>query len=201
MNKAKTPNTEFDFPDDISDMKIDNEYLQVTIEMSALDSLRKAAYFTGLVSEDQMNWKWIVLSLFDSLYAFAIAAISGVNYDRVTYKTKSGTRLIRFDEAIKRCCNTQHMRRINIMSSAMILSAEDKHAISLLKDLRNDVIHFIPKTWFIEKEGLPEMSKKVVEQIKFLSLNSGNIFNLDEVQQEEINKLRIEIHNNLDSLR
>ncbi|MCF7810230.1 hypothetical protein K9N50_04495 [bacterium] len=181
--------------------KIDNEWLQVTIEKTALDSLRKAAYFTGLLSEDQMNWKWIVLSLYDSLYAFAIAALSGGDYDRVTYKTKEGaTKLINFDEAIKRCCNPKRMH-MYINSSTMVLSEEDTHAKRKLKNLRNDFIHFIPKTWFIEKEGLTDMSRKVVEQIKFLSLNSGNIFLLDEVQRKEINKLIIEILDNLDYQR
>jgi len=164
---------------------LDIQYLRVTINRTAIDSLKKAALFIKLQTEDQMNWKWVVLSLFDSLYAFAIQALEGGNFERVTFRTESGQlRLIGFDKAIKMCCMDRHMR-IYDTSSKLYLSESARISVQLLRSLRNDFIHFIPKLWFVEVQGLPTIALDIIAIIEFLISKSGNIF-IEEESRAEI---------------
>ncbi len=193
-------NEDFELPEPSTDSSLERNWLRVTVEKTALDSLKKVAQFIEHLSEDEMNWKWVIISLFDSLYAFAVAALTGGNYDRVTRQTKGGKlRLITFDEAIKRSCSDKHMRLYGT-SYTMILSASEKQSVCCLRSLRNDFIHFIPKLWFVEIEGLPEMSKNIIRLIKFLALESGNEIFLDDNQRAEVEGLVSESLTVLDSI-
>jgi len=54
-------------------------------------------------------------------------------------------------------------------------TAEHNYSMKKLNDLRNDFIHFFPKSWSVEVTGLPAICKNCVEVAYFLGWESGTI--------------------------
>jgi hypothetical protein len=152
------------------------KWLRFTEEDNALDYLEKAAFFICQTESDRKAWKWVVLSLHSALYAFAICAIKGTNPDRVTYKTKKGkVLLIDFDEALTRCQDPKWMR-LYVHSRPLILTDNQKWSINKLKkEFRNQFEHYQPLAWSIEIHGFPQIALDILDVIRFLAFESGNI--------------------------
>lgn len=151
------------------------KWLRLSETTNALDYLEKAVFFLERAEEDKRAWKWIVLCLHSSLYGWAISALTGTDYKRVTYSNKAGKeKLISFGEAIKRC-QDQRFMIMTTSSKALTLSDEERESIRLLKsEFRDNFEHFIPKGWSIEIHGFPQMALDVLRIIRFLAIDSGN---------------------------
>ena len=137
-----------------------------------------------------MSWKWITLSLHSALYGFAICACRGTNNLIVVKTNKKGlTKLISFDEAIKNCQNVQIMKKY-IYSKHLELTEKQKESIKMLKqELRNNFEHYQPMSWSIEIHGLPQIFIDVLDIIKFLAIETGNIIHLNKYQIKKIKLL------------
>lgn len=61
--------------------RTDKDYMFIDSRENAIDSLETALYF--LNREDNLKWKWIVLSLYHALYMFCVANLEGSNYKNV----------------------------------------------------------------------------------------------------------------------
>ena len=167
-------------------MKVRAKYLKLTDEKNALDFLEKAYFFISKTETDVFAWKWVVLCLHSALYGFLIAALKGTDWQNVVYKTKKYYKLISFNEALKRCQDPNEMRK-TVFSQHLHLNQEEKDAIKLLKEtLRNNFEHYIPKGWFIELHGLPNMCLQVLSVISFLALETRNYQNLNTTMRRKI---------------
>jgi hypothetical protein len=125
--------------------------------------------------------------LHSALYAFAVCAIKGSNPDRVTYTTKKGkVLLIRFDEAIIRCQDASWIRQYG-HSKPLILTDGQKWSINKLKkEFRDQFEHYQPLAWSIEIHGFPQIAIDVLDVIRFLAFDSGNIFPLSRLNFRKI---------------
>ncbi len=71
--------------------KISQEkYLSLTEETNALDYLEHAYQSVIETEKKKMAWKWVIIALHGALYGFAICALKGTNWERVTFRTKNG---------------------------------------------------------------------------------------------------------------
>ena len=168
-------------------MKPKAKYLRFTEEDNALDYLEKAAFFIRQTEKDKKSWKWVVLTLHSALYAFAICAIQGTNPDRVTYETKrGGVRLIHFDEALKRCQDSKWIGQY-VHSRTLSLTDDQKWSINKLKkSFRNQFEHYQPLLWSIEIHGFPKITMDVLDVIRFLAIDCGNVYHLSHSKIRKI---------------
>jgi hypothetical protein len=147
---------------------------------NAVDSLEMATQLLMELNTTNRGslWKWISISLFNSLYGFCICAIQGTNPDRVKELDKktgqSKDKLISFQEALRRTQEDRWMLQFT-HSRTLSLTSDQKESIKKLREnIRNNFEHFIPKGWSIEISGMPKIVSDVVEVIDFLALYSGN---------------------------
>jgi hypothetical protein len=150
--------------------------------MNGVDYVEKAYDAIRRFPRDQKAWKWVVISLHGALYSFAVCAVKGTDWARVT---KPGTsRLISFDEAIKRCQSarwtTQYVR-----SRAVRLTDDQKDAIRFLKSVRNRFEHYTPLAWNIEEHGLVTSTIAALDVVQALAIETGNV-RLDMAQRQTV---------------
>ena len=154
-------------------------YVRFTEELNGVDYLEKAYEAIQSLPRDRKGWKWVVISLHGALYSFAICAIKGTDWTRVT---KPGTRkLIPFDEAIKRCQTTQWTTGY-VHSRPVQLNDDQKDAIRFLKRVRNQLEHYTPLAWSIEEHGLVTSAVDALDVVRALVFDTGNV-RLDMAQR------------------
>jgi hypothetical protein len=90
------------------------------------------------------------------------------------------------DDVLKVCQNPRRMK-MTVDSKHLVLTAEQKEAIRMLKEtLRNVFEHFIPMGWVLFVQGLPRISYRVLEVIRFLALETNPYVHLDEKEQQKL---------------
>lgn len=137
------------------------------------------------------SWKWVCIGLHGALYGFAVCAVQGTDYTRVTKRNNKGQhRLKSFDEILDMCQNPTWMIQY-VHSKVLKLTPSQKRSIALLKNtLRNNLEHYIPKRWAIELHGMPEVVIDVLDVIAFLALESGNLLGrMEPYEQARIRAL------------
>ncbi len=166
------------------------QYIRLTEEANAIDYLEKARLFIQLAERTNIEWKWVVISLYSALYGFAICCLKGTNYHRVLDPSvKKHYKLISFKEAIKRCQDPGWMRQLTF-SQELILSESEKESLIWLGDrFRNYFIHYIPLRWSIEIHGIPHIALDILRVIQFLALESGTHIYLNQTEKKRIKSL------------
>jgi hypothetical protein len=160
----------------------DAKYVKFTEELNGVDYLEKAHEAIRKLARDHRAWKWVVISLHGALYSFAICAIKGTDWTRVT---KPGTRrLITFDEALKRSQTTEWTTQFTD-SRPIRLTDEQRDAIRFLKRVRNQLEHYTPLAWDIEEHGLATSAIDVLDVARSLALDTGNV-RLDQAQRQSV---------------
>jgi hypothetical protein len=156
-------------------------WLRFTEETNALDFLEKATKFIGDVERDRRAWKWVVLCLHGALYGFAVCACKGTDYQNVVVRNRKGEeRLISFDSALERCENL-------VNGHPLVLSTPQRNSLRRLKqDLRNNFEHYVPRGWSIEIHGMPQIAFDVLEVIRFLAIETGTCFHLNQSQIKKV---------------
>jgi hypothetical protein len=150
------------------------KWLRLTEEQNALDYLEKAHRAIQRVDAIPTEWKWVVIGLHNALYSFGICALKGSNWELVTLKTKRGNRLIGFDETVKRVQSSSHMG-FYTYSKPVVLSSPQKDAIRWFKKYRDYFEHYIPLSWSILKQDLPLFSIEILDVLRLLVLDTGNV--------------------------
>jgi len=164
----------------INSSKID--LLVVDEKSNFLDSLEKLLFFLTQTEEgkEKMSWKWAIVALYEALYGAMILALQGGNFKRVIElcrtckKTRSG-KLISFEDAFKWIQEENKLpRRTGVKK--FVPSEKQKEAILCIsQDFRNNFVHFVPQTWFIDIKKFPETFKSCLGIIRFCLFESGSI--------------------------
>jgi hypothetical protein len=148
------------------------KWVRFTEEQNAVDYLEKAYGALLRVPHSPEEWKWVVIGLPGALYGFAICALKGTNWENVTEGPRK--RLIRFDQALKRCQRIDSMR-FYIQSRPLQLTADQSGAIRFLKRVRDQIEHYVPKAWSIEAHDLTVSTIEALDVVHFLAVGSGNV--------------------------
>ena len=190
---------------------VNNYYLRVDEKTNTLDSLQKTRVFLSSADKDDFYWKWSMIALHNVLYGSMILALKGTNPERVGGKNK---RLISFGEALKRIQNPKYMG-MYISSKFVCINPEidklkgvEKYRTKatifppelsvdlehLNKYIRNEFMHYYPKSISFGKRGFIEIIYNSSDLIKFLLLESGNVILNDgdrRLIKDELNLLQI----------
>ncbi len=153
-----------------------SDYWEIDELKNSIDYLEMAVKSLIEAEHNPCAWKWVVIAVHGALYGFGVCAVQGTNPDRVTHKVKNGHRkLHKFDEILEKCQDERWMKQYTFSKTLKISNEQDK-AIKYIKDvLRNNLEHFIPKTWAVSIDDIPKAIASCFEVIEFLAIESGNL--------------------------
>lgn len=157
---------------------------ELTESVNALD-----AFFSNLcrAKNDPYFWKWVIITLHNSVQGFMVCALRGTNnlavlspkaakewmeaYER--QKPYPGEELDDFLNLYKKIKGNYMIQYVH--SQKFVPRGQQGGSIKKLNSFRNNFIHFVPKGWSIEVGGFPRICEDVVAIIDFLVARSGNV--------------------------
>lgn len=142
-----------------------------------LTSIDLIAIIAPLAKASPSYWKWLIIGAQSALQGAMVCLLTGTNSIGVLdkksakqvlqwHEDRSGSypeeRLASFNDLLNRCI-TRPIGKPLALSASELEDVERLHAI-----LRNNFAHFQPKSWSIERAGLPRIlnvALSVVEEI------------------------------------
>ena len=164
-------------------------WLQTDEQEEAVSSLEACARFSAdLVSTDyEYHWKWVVVALHSAVQGFMVLALRGGN-GLAALRPQNEARWL---EARRRgqpppketldgflaLYEKVKSDRMRFYVHSQSFSPSDTHDTSLkrLNCIRNDFIHFLPRSWALDVSGLPRIALDSLQLIDFLGWRSGNV--------------------------
>ncbi|MCZ7647462.1 MAG: hypothetical protein M5U26_19765 [Planctomycetota bacterium] len=156
---------------------------------------------------DGYAWKWIIIALDNVLQNAMIEAASdssGTNILRKGEKvyaalrgggTLPSERLDEFPALLDLCLSDQMLRFAG--SRKLALTEQQRKSLKDLHRFRNEFIHFLPRFWILRLEGFREMASDVLDVVRFLLFESGNVTWTDAAQRgalvDSLDRLRKKI--------
>jgi hypothetical protein len=159
-------------------------------------------------------WSWVIVGLHNALQGFMVLALSGGNNKNVlievrakaraaAHKCKDGKlpqqKLDDFPILYKKIKSNQMKMYDN--SQVFIPRGTQGRSVKKINSLRNDFIHFIPKSWSIEISGLPQIVDDCLQIISFLAFECGNIIWHEQVLETRTKVLLEEVKQNVRVVR
>jgi len=165
----------------------EGNWLTTDVCEEAVAAVEMTAEMAKRLPQDKYAWKWVVLSLHDALQGFMVLALSqGNGLLASTEKSREkwleayrkgekfgDERLDSFPNLYKKIKSEAMIAYVN--SGRFEPSETQDWAVNKLNELRNNFVHFLPRTWMIEISGLPQICLDCLGIIQFLAWESGNI--------------------------
>ncbi len=153
--------------------------------VSSLEMVRDAS---SKIDEDLFQWKWVIIAIHNAMQGFMVLSLRNGNNFRVMPKKLANKcyqahrenkpwpkeRLDSFPNLYKKVKDEEYMCFF-IHSRNLPSSEENDWAVDKLLELRNKFIHFVPQGWSLEVSGLPTICLNILQIIKFLGWESGNV--------------------------
>lgn len=158
-------------------------YLRFDEIEDVLSSLDLLALVAPLMRKQPSYWKWVIVSAhagFQGAMVCALRDTAGVAIlERECaremlkwFETRKGERpeerLADFRTLLRRC------RKAKLMDGQPLKlgNTQADDIMRLHKEFRNDFAHFVPKSWCIEKAGLPRIVRAAVDATEMLMTHS-----------------------------
>ncbi len=141
------------------------------------------------ISSDPYRWKWAILAMHSGLQGMMVLALQG-SHGLHVLKPKdakrwldvhdkggpypSNLKLENFLSLYKKIKGDLMIMRVN--SKKFKPKGTQENSINLLNQLRNEYVHFTPRVWVLELEGLPGKLLDCLDIAVFLAWQSGNVF-------------------------
>lgn len=162
-------------------------WLRTDEHEESVSALEVVAEWSGRIETRIDYWKWVVLALHNSTQGFMVLALRG----------SDGLRPLRDDVAEKwltayRGDGEYPVEKLDsflnlykkVKSDSMLFFVHSKkftptgsqgRSVKKLNELRDDFIHFLPRSWSLEVSGLPEICLDCLSLVEFLGWKSGNV--------------------------
>ncbi len=176
--------------------------LEIDEQIDAVLSLEFTQGMLARVLGDARYWKWVLIGLHNALQGFMVLALQGTAYFNVLKKEQRAAWIKSLDEGhqytgpshlaffmeLYRDIQSDRMKRYT-HSRVFKPTNTQSQSVERLNNLRNDFIHFIPTSWVLYLNGLPELVKDVIDVIEFLAAKSNNISWNDQGIQRQAQEL------------
>jgi hypothetical protein len=175
------------------------DYLRFDEIEDVLSSLSLLALVAGLIRKQPSYWKWMIVAAHDALQGAMVCALSGTSdvgaLDEKSIRetlewldTQQGQvpeeRHAYFKTLVARCLHNSHMD-----GEPLVLNVAQLKDISRLHDhFRNNFSHFTPKSWSIEKAGLPRIIGTAIDCIEDLMGKTQVLFKLTGNRKRRLSK-------------
>jgi hypothetical protein len=185
-----------------------DEYLEAVVSLEMVsDTLPK-------VMNDVHYWKWVLIALHNALQGYMVLALRGSDGLNVltdkcrqkwiaTRKRGHGAplerRLDSFENLYKKI-ERDDLMLVLMHSQPFKSHGTQTESVELLKQLRNDFIHFLPKCLSLPVHDLPGVVNDCVDIIEFLAFQCGNILWYEKENETKTRALIATIRTNLSEL-
>ena len=197
-------------------MDIEDNYIEVTPQILAVLTIERIASYIDELHREPAKW-WFAIQDFDlSLYSQLIASLSGTmqlgaltkahqkimleyyengNRQETLPTEKNGKPLesiADFRQLLDRSLDSS-FGFIDNSQFPLMLKENQKKDILKLHTFRNNLAHVRPKSWYVEKTGLPRMAQACIYAIEHLFKHSNARIHLKEtdVSKNEKNLVAI----------
>lgn len=162
-------------------------YLRTDEREEAVRSLEWAETQSRLLSVDPYHWKWVLISLHNAVQGFLILALWNGN-GLLTLSNKGAAKWLdaynkgdsypadRLDSFLNLYAKAKDSDNFHLVGAGPFFAGAT-HDISLnrLNEFRNEFIHFTPKGWSLELEGLPRVALDALDLMQFFGWESTAI--------------------------
>lgn len=163
-------------------------YLRTDEELEAANAMKMAAQFASAVDGDSHLWRWVIIALHNAAqgvmvlslrHGNGLLALSDESYTAwmAAYEKNETPPPEKLDTYLNLYKKVKH-REIGQIGGNSRFSAVGTEGgdIKRLNALRNEFIHFTPKGWSLDVNGLPRICLSVARLISFLALETTNVF-------------------------
>lgn len=165
----------------------ESKFLRTSEQEEAVRSIEWAAQQAKEIVKDPYSWKWVLISLHNAAQGFMVLALWNGNDllsmpDHVAakwlkaYREKNPLPESRLDNFLNLYAKCKISENFNYCGSQPFRSTESQDsAFHDLNNFRNEFIHFTPKGWLLELNGLPSLVVDVLKLISFFGWQSTSI--------------------------
>jgi hypothetical protein len=148
-----------------------DEWLRTNELVEAVSAFEMFAEQLQRVTDDFYRWKWAIIALHSGLQGMMVLALKGSHGLHVLHPKEASRwhkahergdlplknlKLDRFLALYKKIKGDKML--MYVRSQKFVPKGTQGRSINLLDRLRNEFIHFTPKVWVLELEGLPAMA-------------------------------------------
>jgi len=163
-------------------------YLRTDEETEAANAMRMASKFASELKDDLHLWRWVVIALHNAAQGIMVLslrhgngllALSDESYAAwmLAYEKKETPPPEKLDSYLNLYKKVKHKEIGQIGgNSRFVPTGAEGGDIKRLNSFRNEFIHFTPKGWSLEVDGLPRICLATARLISFLALETTNIF-------------------------
>lgn len=163
-------------------------YLRTDEEFEAANAMQMAAQFASGLETDIHLWRWVVIALHNAAqgvmvlslrHGNGLLALSAESYSEwmAAYEKDETPPPEKLDSYLNLYKKVKHQEIGQIGGNARFVPyGSEGRDIKRLNKLRNEFIHFTPKSWSLEINGLPRICLSTAKLISFLALETMNIF-------------------------
>lgn len=175
---------------------MNDHWLRTDEHEEVVSALEAVAEWSGRIETKIDFWKWVVLAMHNAVQGFMVITLRGSDGLRPLKNDIAAEWLIAYREGGKypkekldSFLNLYKKIKSDSMlfyvhSKKFIPSGSQGRSIKKLNSLRDDFIHFLPKSWSLEVSGLPQICLDCIDVIEFLGWESGNVPWYDENHRE-----------------
>ena len=163
-------------------------YLRTDEETEAANAVKMAAHFAEHAHEDIHLWRWIIIAMHNAAqgtmvlslrHGNGLLALSDECYAAwmEAYEKHEPPPPEKLDSYLNLYKKVKHSQWGQVGGNKRFVpSGSEGKDIKQLNSLRNDFIHFTPKGWSLEVDGLPRICLSTARLISFLALETQNVF-------------------------
>lgn len=162
-------------------------YLRTDEEFEAANAMQMAAQFASGLPKDLHLWRWVIIALHNATQGVMVLSLRHGN-GLMSLTEKSYAAWIDAYEKGETPPPEELDRYLNLYkkvkhkewgtiggNTRFVPTGSEGGDIKRLNSLRNEFIHFTPKGWSLEVDGLPRISLAAARLVSFLALETTNV--------------------------
>ena len=162
-------------------------HLRTDEEFEAANAMQMAAQLALRLADDLHLWRWVIIALHNAAqgvmvlslrHGNGLLALSDESYSAwmVAYERNQTPPPEKLDNYLNLYKKVKHKELGQISGNIRFVPTGTEGAdIKRLNSLRNEFIHFTPKGWSLEVNGLPRIALATAKLISFLALETDNV--------------------------
>lgn len=177
-------------------------YLRTDEELEAANAMDMAARFASGIADDLHLWRWVIIALHNvaqgvmvlSLrHGNGLLALNPNSYAEwmTAYERHEPAPPEKLDTYLNLYKKVKHKHWGQVGGNVRFVpSGKEGPDIKKLNALRNEFIHFAPKGWSLQVDGLPRICLSVSRMISFLAIETPNVFWHNEAARDRLRESR-----------
>lgn len=193
-------------------MPTSEHWLHTDEHEEAVSALKTVAEWSGQIEGDILLWRWLTVALHNTIQGFMVLALRGSDgflplKDNVASQWLSAYReggdypVEKLDSFLNLYKKVKSKKMLYFIHSKRVVATDTQdRSVKKLNAIRNEFIHFLPRSWSLEVSGLPKICLDCLALVEFLAWESGNIIWHKERHNERVGLAIYKSKNNFQNL-